>query len=511
VDANARIKALEATVAQQTQQSARLEQKLGNQLSQLDAKATAAANAAVAGTAPQATAPSGGGAGGGAGGAAGGAAGGGMGGTGGGGSTYGGDGGSRDVSFVAAEPAGGRRGLLKKEMTMVSREAKTVAILSPGRRASASGGNHGRVFASARKGSLRPDSVVSSAEDDVLTAMHLQMGNLDLDLEGNKAMSLAFLYRMISSLTQAKMQSDLAARKALLARVGDMYSHGEQILNLPDESIEMPKFVVAKTFETYGVSSLSKRYLCEMIIGLRQHVDKSMRLQLFAETLGIGFGDYNGRRHSVMLSVLLSTIQLMENERGVTRMRRDQFFARFGEYNELCTRPLARRRALATPVARVPPPALCVPMPCCSACAHTLILCEWLLPPRSRGCSPLPVADLPYAYLCRGLLQTVDAELNADFSEKMQEAVNLAVQPYLIDSEKHCVEDAKGMVHKRRGHVLGARCGGPFVNIDRFLWIVEQEHREATRRRTQIVRMMISKYDESGDVRAATPTRQKAR
>jgi len=211
---------------------------------------------------------------------------------------------------------------------------------------------------------------------------------------------------------------------------------------MPDEgAVGMPRFVVARTFETYGVPSLAKRYLCEMVLGLRAHGDKSLRLQLFAESLGLD-SSLDQHRHSLILSVMLSTIMIMDQERGLTRMRKDQFFARFGEYNELY---------------------------------------------------------LPFEYLLRGLQQAVDAELNHEFSERLIGAIVHRSQPYLLDSEKDCQADARATVHRRKGAVLGARVGGPFVNIDRFLNLVQNEHREATRRRANTVRTVIRKYDESGD------------
>jgi hypothetical protein len=140
--------------------------------------------------------------------------------------------------------------------------------------------------------------------------------------------------------------------------------------------------------------------------------------------------------------VLLATVNLMDKERLLTHVRREKFFARFGEYNEMY---------------------------------------------------------LPYDYLCRGLAQTVEAETHVDFSDKMIDAIAHRAQPFLLATESECQAEARGMVQKRRGHVLGANAGGPFCNLDRFLWIIEHEHRQATRRRSNTVRQIIAKYDASGD------------
>ena len=277
------------------------------------------------------------------------------------------------------------------------------------------------------------------------------LGNLKLNLTGNKSMSLFFLYRLISSMTQAKMQSDLQKRRALLdavraapaSAIGGGNSKVAVNVAALENEIEMPQFVVAKTYETYGIPALAKRYLAEMAVGLHAHSEKSLRLQIFTLSLGLDGGlglDVHGYSH--MLSVLHATVTLMDNERGVTRMRKDQFFARFGEFNELF---------------------------------------------------------MPREYLVRGLLETVEAELNSEYSERFVAAIEHRMAPHLLRTVAECEAEARGMKPRRKAAVLGANFRGPFVSVDRFLWTIVSEHRDATVRRSQTVRAMIKKYDNSGD------------
>ena len=288
----------------------------------------------------------------------------------------------------------------------------------------------------------------------------ITIGNLTLDLEGHKPMSLAFLYRMISSLMEAKMAYDVQARQSLLER---QYANPEAAIGLQHDefTVDMPAFVVARLFETYGVPNLAKRYLCEMLVGLRVHADESLRLEMFADALGVPFSTdgtsvrkYKRRgvipphRFSLMLSVLLSTVTLLDNERGLTKTRKDQFLARLGEYNELY---------------------------------------------------------VPFAYLMRGMGMAIASDLNPDFREDFAEAVELNAQPLLLADSAACQADARTRQHKRKGTVLGGTFGGPFMNIDRFLNLVLKAHREMMDKRSKVVQTMFKKYDESGDVCAPPP------
>ena len=74
-----------------------------------------------------------------------------------------------------------------------------------------------------------------------------------------------------------------------------------------------------------------------MVVGLKEHREKSLRLDLFAESLGLTRWDragtahemgsgtmLPGHRHALMLSTLMSAVTLMDSERNATRMRKDQ-------------------------------------------------------------------------------------------------------------------------------------------------------------------------------------------
>lgn len=98
--------------------------------------------------------------------------------------------------------------------------------------------------------------------------MTVPIAHLTLELEAHKPMSLAFIYRLISSLTQAKAASDVQARNEMLARMRKAAPDSDGSMMpalLTDEvAVDMPAFVVARIFETYGVPSIAKRYLCEV-------------------------------------------------------------------------------------------------------------------------------------------------------------------------------------------------------------------------------------------------------
>ena len=174
-----------------------------------------------------------------------------------------------------------------------------------------------------------------------------------------------------------------------------------------------------------------------MILGLRHHAHKSLRLEIFAESLGVphAHSKRHGKakaherkvlpasRHSLMLSVLLATVALVDAERGSTRTRKDMFYARFGEYNELY---------------------------------------------------------LPLDYLLRGLREATSEDLNVDFQEHFAEAVEERAVRWSLPSEAACHAEAKGMSHKRKGAVLAGRCGGPFINIDRFLALYDSPYHGMT-------------------------------
>ena len=99
----------------------------------------------------------------------------------------------------------------------------------------------------------------------------------------------------------------------------------------------------------------------------------------------------------------------------------------------------------------------------------------------------------------RGLTNAVQTDLNPDFRERFVESVEQNAQPLLLKDEAECAADATAMAHRRRGAVLAARVGGPFVNIDRFLALVLREHRDAMLKRSKVVHAMLKRYDESGD------------
>ena len=133
-----------------------------------------------------------------------------------------------------------------------------------------------------------------------------------------------------------------------------------------------PCSVVNLLLEQYGVPSLVKQYLAELLLGLKEHVGKSLRLRIFVQALGFvandGGGGKNGkdgdggskrgacgdedegldgslaptmaqhqpllisaRRYSLMLSVILNTVKLLDAERASTRTTRDKFFSHYGQ------------------------------------------------------------------------------------------------------------------------------------------------------------------------------------
>ena len=269
-----------------------------------------------------------------------------------------------------------------------------------------------------------------SLDDDTF-----EVAGLSVPLKNGKfkPMSLSFMYRMISSLTEAKMKADFHMRRTeLVAGVDVQYQ-------------DMPTFVASQLVSTYGIKELAEGYLAQLILGLRKESGRSLRLQIFMESLGMGDetkGAMPPQRQQLMLSVLLTTVTLLDKERTLTRCRRDQFFARFGEYNELF---------------------------------------------------------IPFEYLRRAFQETAADALSADFRGNYVNRVSQLCRAHLLESERDCQNFARGLPYKRKGCVLAVRAGGPFMSVDEFLSLVISEHKAISDARSKLIQTIFRKFDLSDD------------
>ncbi|KAL3912116.1 MAG: hypothetical protein SGPRY_008448 [Prymnesium sp.] len=99
--------------------------------------------------------------------------------------------------------------------------------------------------------------------------------------------------------------------------------------------IEMSDFTVKRIMAFYGVSKLGKRHLAELIAGLQAHRGSSPLLRLFSEAISLLPSPLPSEGFSFLLSTLHHTATLLDKQPAVSRVRRDAFFHRLGEYRPL--------------------------------------------------------------------------------------------------------------------------------------------------------------------------------
>eukprot|EP00325_Prymnesiales_sp_UTEX-LB-985_P001037 CAMPEP_0174708224 /NCGR_PEP_ID=MMETSP1094-20130205/10532_1 /TAXON_ID=156173 /ORGANISM="Chrysochromulina brevifilum, Strain UTEX LB 985" /LENGTH=341 /DNA_ID=CAMNT_0015906741 /DNA_START=9 /DNA_END=1034 /DNA_ORIENTATION=+ len=81
---------------------------------------------------------------------------------------------------------------------------------------------------------------------------------------------------------------------------------------------------------------LAQTYLSEMYRGLARHRHLSPRLQTFANCTGLFTSEaLPSATFNLMMAVFEAITDTMDAERAITQVRRDQFFLRWGEMNEL--------------------------------------------------------------------------------------------------------------------------------------------------------------------------------
>ena len=109
---------------------------------------------------------------------------------------------------------------------------------------------------------------------------------------------------------------------------------------------------------------------------------------------------------------------------------------------------------------------------------------------------------LPLSYLLRGLHAAVEANhpsLAGPAHEAFVAAVRQRTNELALTTESACHDESMSLPHRRRGTLLAANVGGPFINIDRFLSVAMATHEEGARRRQLMVEHILATFDSSGD------------
>ena len=145
----------------------------------------------------------------------------------------------------------------------------------------------------------------------------IPLGSVCLDTSGSKAMSITFLFRLISNLTSAKLVAD--QKQALAGRVPTSF----------------PEFVCYQMISFYGSKSIATRYLQEMYVGLDRKRKQHSRIMLFARALQVFPESVLATEACVMLVRYLSTLLfIMESEKVQTKTSSVNFFQAYGS---MCT------------------------------------------------------------------------------------------------------------------------------------------------------------------------------